>query len=44
VVRAAGLNSGLVRGTLDNTELYRIMHATLFGMWPEERAAARSSP
>ena len=44
VVRAAGLNSGLVRGTLDNTELYRIMHATLFGMWPEERAATRSSP
>ena len=44
VVRAAGVNSGLVRGTIDNTALYRIMHATLFGMWPEERAVARGAP
>ncbi len=41
VVRAAGLNSEHARGNLDNTALYRIMHATLFGMWPEERASAR---
>ena len=39
VVRAAGVNSELVRGDLDNTALYRIMHATLFGAWPEHRAA-----
>lgn len=42
VVRAAGTNSEFVRGDLDNTALYRIMHATLFGAWPEQRAAARS--
>lgn len=39
VVRAAGANSVFVRGDLDNTALYRIMHATLFGTWPEARAA-----
>lgn len=43
VVRAAGLNSEFARGDLDNTALYRVMHATLFGMWPEQRAAARSA-
>lgn len=41
VVRAAGVNSDLARGDLDNTSLYRIMHATLFGVWPEQRAATR---
>ena len=41
VVRAAGVNSELVRGDLDNTALYRIMHATLFGAWPEQRAVHR---
>lgn len=40
VVRAAGANSELARGNLDNTDLYRIMHATLFGLWPEQRANA----
>jgi alkaline phosphatase len=43
VVRAAGVNSEFARGDLDNTELYRIMHATLFGVWPEQRAAERSA-
>jgi hypothetical protein len=38
VVRAAGVNSEFARGNLDNTDLYRIMHATLFGLWPEQRA------
>jgi hypothetical protein len=41
VVRASGLNSEFARGDLDNTALYRVMHATLFGMWPEQRATAR---
>ena len=42
-MRAAGVNSEFARGDLDNTELYRIMHATLFGVWPEQRAAERSA-
>jgi alkaline phosphatase len=43
VVRAAGVNSEFACGNLDNTALYRIMHATLFGMWPEQRAATRDA-
>jgi alkaline phosphatase len=43
VVRAAGVNSEFARGDLDNTALYRIMHATLFGVWPEQRAVTRSA-
>ncbi len=31
VARADGLNSGLIRGTIDNTDIYRVMYATLFG-------------
>ncbi len=31
VVKAEGLNSELVKGNLDNTDIYRIMYATLFG-------------
>lgn len=31
VARAVGLNSGLMKGKIDNTEIYRIMYATLFG-------------
>lgn len=31
VARAVGLNSELMKGKIDNTEIYRIMYATLFG-------------
>jgi alkaline phosphatase len=31
VAKAHGLNAGMMRGTIDNTEIYRIMYATLFG-------------
>ncbi|NWG27870.1 MAG: alkaline phosphatase [Ignavibacteriaceae bacterium] len=31
VSRAGGLNSELMKGKIDNTEIYRIMYATLFG-------------
>jgi alkaline phosphatase len=31
VARAGGLNSELMKGKIDNTEIYRIMYATLFG-------------
>lgn len=31
VAKAEGLNAGLMKGTLDNTDIYRIMYATLFG-------------
>lgn len=31
VVRAAGLNANLVKGSVDNTDIYKFMYATLFG-------------
>lgn len=31
VVRSTGINSFLTRGLIDNTDIYRIMYATLFG-------------
>lgn len=31
LVRAAGLNSEYVRGTIDNTDIYKFMYLTLFG-------------
>src|SRR5690606_28530515 len=31
IAKAEGLNSDLMRGKIDNTEIYRIMYATLFG-------------
>lgn len=31
VARSGGLNSELMKGKIDNTEIYRIMYATLFG-------------
>lgn len=31
VAKAEGLNSDLMKGKIDNTEIYRIMYATLFG-------------
>jgi alkaline phosphatase len=32
VARAAGINSEMLSGTIDNTDLYRAMYATLFGV------------
>ncbi len=32
IARAEGLNSGMMKGKIDNTEIYRIMYATLFGI------------
>lgn len=43
LVRAAGQGSELVRGNLDNTDLYRIMYAALFGATPESRARERAA-
>ncbi len=31
VARAAGLNAEMMRGDIDNTDIYKIMYATLFG-------------
>ena len=31
VAKAEGLNAELIKGSIDNTEIYRIMYATLFG-------------
>ena len=32
IAKAEGLNSELMKGKIDNTEIYRIMYATLFGI------------
>ncbi|WP_270938554.1 alkaline phosphatase [Falsiroseomonas oryzae] len=32
LARAVGLNSNLVSGTIDNTDIYRVMYRTLFGV------------
>ncbi len=34
VVRAAGLNADLVKGSIQNTDIYKIIYATLFGKIP----------
>lgn len=34
VAKAHGLNANLLHGTIDNTELYRLMYGTLFGSLP----------
>ncbi len=34
LVRAAGANAHMVRGVMDSTQIYDIMHATLFGVKP----------
>jgi alkaline phosphatase len=31
VARATGINSEMINGTIDNTDIYRVMYATLFG-------------
>jgi len=33
VARAHGLNANLLPSTVDNTDIYRMMYATLFGKW-----------
>lgn len=33
VARAHGLNAGLLPLSVDNTDIYRILYATLFGLW-----------
>ncbi|HHP7230292.1 MAG TPA: alkaline phosphatase [Xenococcaceae cyanobacterium] len=38
VSKAYGLNSDLLSSTVDNTDMYRIMYQTLFGVAPEEVA------
>jgi alkaline phosphatase len=31
IAKAEGLNAEMLKGKIDNTEIYRIMYATLFG-------------
>jgi alkaline phosphatase len=31
IAKAHGLNAGLLNGTVDNTDIYRLMYRTLFG-------------
>lgn len=38
VSKGYGLNSDLIEDTVDNTDMYRIMYQTLFGVAPEEVA------
>lgn len=33
IAKAHGLNAELVKGKIDNTDIYRIMYKTLFGIW-----------
>jgi alkaline phosphatase len=33
VARASGLNADLLPTSVDNTDIYRMMYATLFGVW-----------
>ena len=40
VSKAYGLNSDLVEDTVDNTDMYRIMYQTLFGVAPEDAASS----
>ncbi|MBT8380552.1 MAG: alkaline phosphatase [Ignavibacteria bacterium] len=35
IAKAEGLNAELMQGKIDNTDIYRIMYATLFGTWIE---------
>ena len=35
LVRGTGLNSDLIRGTMENTDIYRVMYRTLFGTSPD---------
>ena len=42
VSKAYGLNSDLLEDTVDNTDMYRIMYQTLFGVAPEDVASDNS--
>jgi alkaline phosphatase len=33
IARAHGLNANRMHGKIDNTDIYRIMYLTLFGVW-----------
>jgi alkaline phosphatase len=33
IARAHGLNADRMHGKIDNTDIYRIMYLTLFGIW-----------
>jgi glycerophosphoryl diester phosphodiesterase len=44
VSKTYGLNSELLESTIDNTDIYRIMYRTLFGVAPEEVAAQQPLP
>ncbi|MGV2830093.1 alkaline phosphatase [Myxosarcina sp. GI1(2024)] len=44
VSKAYGLNSDLLEDTVDNTDMYRIMYETLFGVSPEEVAEEEEEP
>ena len=35
LVRGVGLNSGMIAGTMENVDVYRVMYRTLFGRMPE---------
>ena len=35
LVRGVGLNSELIRGTMENTDVYRVMYRTVFGRSPD---------
>jgi len=38
VARAEGPNAACVRTGVDNTDVYRLLYATLFGRWPDAPA------
>lgn len=38
IVRGAGFNSDRIRGTMDNTEMYRLMYLTLLGLDVKKKA------
>jgi alkaline phosphatase len=45
VAKAHGLNAAFLNGTIDNTDLYRLMHGTLFGSVPARQpTAAQPNP
>ncbi|MEM8779027.1 MAG: alkaline phosphatase, partial [Cyanobacteria bacterium P01_G01_bin.49] len=44
VSKAFGMNADLLPSTLDNTEIYRLMYQTLFGVDPEEVAQPQPEP
>lgn len=43
VAKAHGLNASMLHGTIDNTEIYRLMYATLFGTMPSSHSARPSN-